>query len=231
MQILPVRLEMVLEQVRKSCKDSKAGRIIDVGSDHGYLAVRCLEEEITDYVICTEIHKAPAQRSADALIEAGFEEHADVYVTDGLKEVPLKAGDIIVIAGMGGLNIIDIISRALKDNGYGVMENVTFILQPQKSNDIVRNYLSKTGFVFEDESICYDRDIFYNCMRVVFKGITSKLTDEQACYGPLLINKFDKGDKEVSLYFEHLNNIFEIRKRSNPTVKSALEERKQNERK
>ena len=119
----------------------------------------------------------------------------------------------------------------LKDNGYHVMENVTFVLQPQKSNEIVRNNLAKSGCVFEDECVCYDRDIFYNCMRVVYKGITSELTDEQACYGPLLINKFDKGDKEVSLYFEHLNNIFEIRKRSNPTVKSALEERKQNERK
>ena len=229
MQILPVRLEMVLEQVRKACKDSSSGRIIDVGSDHGYLAVRCLEEELADYVICTDIHKAPAQRSANALIEAGFEEHADVYVTDGLKEVPLKAGDIVVIAGMGGLNIIDIISRALKDNGYGVMENVTFILQPQKSNDIVRNYLSKTGFVFEDESICYDRDIFYNCMRVVFRGISTTMTDEEACYGPVLLKRYKEGDKEVAEYFGHLSSLFEIRQRSNPVIRSALEQRKKNE--
>ena len=231
MQPLTVRLEMVFEQVRKSCPDSGQMRLIDVGSDHGYLAVRALEEDITGSVICTEIHKGPAQRSVDALSEAGFEDCSEVFITDGLKGIQLKPGDVVVIAGMGGLNIIDIISRALKDNGLYIMENVTFILQPQKSNEIVRDYLARTGFVFLDESVCYDRDIFYNCMRVVYKGIASVLTDEQACYGPLLINKFDNGDKEVSLYFEHLNKIFEIRKRSNPTVKSALEESKQNERK
>ena len=129
---------------------------------------------------------------------------------------------------MGGLNIVDIISRALKDNGYNMLENVTFVLQPQKSNDIVRKYLSKAGFVFEDESVCYDRDIFYNCMRVVFKGISTTITDEEACYGPKLLSKFKNGDPQVIAYFEHLDEIFEIRQRSNPTVKAALEERKKN---
>ena len=43
MQELTVRLEMVFEQVKKARKDAVSGRVIDVGSDHGYLAVRCLE--------------------------------------------------------------------------------------------------------------------------------------------------------------------------------------------
>ena len=229
MQDLPIRLEMVFDQVKSSVSDSAHGRIIDVGSDHGYLAVRCLEEEIADFAICTEIHKAPAQRSLDAMVDAGFEECSEVYVTDGLKGVPLKPGDIVVIAGMGGLNIIDIITHALKDNGYHVIENVTFILQPQKSNEIVRNYLAKTGFVFEDETVCYDRNIFYNCMRVVFKGISRTMTDEEACYGPVLLKKYTQGDKNVADYFSHLNELFQVRKRSNPVIKSALEERLRNE--
>ena len=228
MQELTVRLEMVFEQVKKARKDAVSGRVIDVGSDHGYLAVRCLEEGLAGSAVCTEIHKGPAQRSQDALVEAGFGDISGVYITDGLKGVPLIAGDTVVIAGMGGLNIVDIITRALKDNGYHVLENVTFVLQPQKSNDIVRKYLAKAGFVFEDESVCYDRDIFYNCMRVVFKGISTTITDEEACYGPKLLKKFKNGDPQVAAYYQHLDEIFEIRQRSNPTVKAALEERKRN---
>ena len=231
MQDLPIRLEMVLDQVKMTRSEGVRGRILDVGSDHGYLAIRCLEEELTDSVICTEIHEAPAKRSEAALVEAGFEDESEVYVTDGLKGVSLISGDVIVIAGMGGLNIIDIITRALKDNGYSVFENVTFILQPQKSNDMVRKFLAKTGFVFVDESVCYDRDIFYNCMRVVFKGISTTITDEEACYGPVLLKKLNNGDEEVASYFAHLNQLFEIRQRSNPTVRAALEERLKNERK
>ena len=228
MQELTERLTMVLGQVRYARQGSVQGRIIDVGSDHGYLAIRCLEEGLAAEAVCTEIHRAPAQRSEDALIEAGFGGCSEVYITDGLKGVSLKAGDTVVIAGMGGLNIVDIISRALKDNGYHVLENVTFVLQPQKSNDIVRKYLSKAGFVFEDESVCYDRDIFYNCMRVVFKGISTTISDLEACYGPKLLSKFKNGDPQVIAYFDHLDEIFEIRQRSNPTVKAALEERKKN---
>ena len=48
MQDLPIRLEMVLEQVKYVRKDDRSGRIIDVGSDHGYLAIRCLEEDLAD---------------------------------------------------------------------------------------------------------------------------------------------------------------------------------------
>ena len=228
MQDLTVRLEMVFDQVKNARKDAVSGRVIDVGSDHGYLAVRCLEEGLAGSAVCTEIHKGPAQRSQDALVEAGFGDVSEVYITDGLKGVPLMAGDTVVIAGMGGLNIVDIITRALKDNGYHVFENVTFVLQPQKSNDIVRKYLSKAGFVFVDETVCYDRDIFYNCMRVVFKGISTTITDEEACYGPKLLSKSKNGDPQVIAYFEHLDEIFEIRQRSNPTVKAALEERKRN---
>ena len=231
MQDLTVRLEMVFEQVRSACKVFGCSRILDVGSDHGYLAVRCLEEGLAGSAVCTEIHEAPARRSKDALAQAGFAKVSEVYVTDGLKSVPLKDGDIVVIAGMGGLNIIDIITNALKDNGNEVLKSVTFILQPQKSNEIVRKYLAESGFIYADESVCYDRNIFYNSMRVVYKGASSVISAEEACYGPVLLQKYEKGSKEVADYFEHLDKIYDVRKRSNPTVRAALEERRKNERK
>ena len=229
MQDLTVRLEMVFGQVKDARSKTGPCRVIDVGSDHGYLALRCLEEDQAQTAICTEIHKAPAKRSEMALIDAGYKDRSSVIVTDGLKGVKLQKDDIIVIAGMGGLNIIDIITQAIKDNGTDIFKDVVFVLQPQKSNDMVRQFLAENGFVFQDESVCYDRNIFYNCMRVVFNGQAYKVTDEQACYGPVLLDKYNNGDEKVREYFGHLNEIFEVRQRSNPTVKSALEERRKNE--
>ncbi len=169
MQNLTVRLEMVFEQVRSAVSGTGDVRVIDVGSDHGYLALRCLEEGVAKKAVCTEIHEGPAKRSQEALDSAGYSDCSEVHVTDGLIGVPLQDNDVIVIAGMGGLNIIDIIGQAIKDNGTEAMKKVTFVLQPQKSNEIVRKYLAETGFVYVDETVCYDRDIFYNCMRVVYK--------------------------------------------------------------
>lgn len=229
MQSLTVRLEMVFDQVRKARNGLRTGRIIDVGSDHGYLAVRCLEEGIVDSAVCTEIHKAPAKRSEDALINAGYGDLSEVYVTDGLTGVPLKSGDIIVMAGIGGLNIIDIIKRAVTDNDSNVLSNVVFVVQPQKSNELVRRYLAESGFSYLEEAVCCDRNIFYNCIRVVYTGECRDLTDLEACYGPLLLERYKAGDKEVKEYFDHLDSIFEIRKRSNPAVRTALEEKRKNE--
>ena len=66
-------------------------------------------------------------------------------------------------------------------------------------------------------------------MRVIFNGIENKISDLEACYGPLLIRKSEDGDTLVNSYFDHLDEIFEVRKRSNMVIKSALEERKHNE--
>lgn len=229
MQSLTVRLEMVFGQVRTAASGKEPGRVLDVGSDHGYLAVRCLEEGVARSAVCTEIHEPPARRSEKALADAGFAGRSVVSVTDGLIGISLQAYDIVVIAGMGGLNIMDILSRAMEDNGPQIFRRVTFVLQPQKSVELVRKYLAENGYEFADETVCYDRNIFYNCMRVTYTGNSSNLTDEQACYGPVLLEKYNNGDKMTAEYFDHLNKIFEIRKRSNPVVKSALEERKRNE--
>ena len=128
MQSLTVRLEMVFGQVKAAASGSGEVRVIDVGSDHGYLALRCLEEGIAQNAVCTEIHEGPARKSQAALKGAGYSDVSEVHVTDGLIGVPLKDNDIVVIAGMGGLNIIDIISQAIKDNGT----DVSFDKQSQK---------------------------------------------------------------------------------------------------
>ena len=58
MQNLTVRLEMVFGQVKAAASGSSEVRVIDVGSDHGYLALRCLEDGLAETAVCTEIHKA-----------------------------------------------------------------------------------------------------------------------------------------------------------------------------
>ena len=226
---LSSRLSAVFDQVASSRKDLGPGRVIDVGSDHGLLAVSCLENGIADEVICTEIHEGPAAHSREALKEAGFEDRSVVSVTDGLNGISLKKGDIVVIAGMGGLNIIDIISRCLKKESTELLKDVRFIVQPQKSFNLVRKFFAENGFVFEDESVCTDREFFYNIMRMGYGGSPYELGAFKECYGVLLPSKEASGDALVKAYFAHLDEVFEIRSRSDLVVREALEERKRYE--
>ena len=226
---LSSRLSAVFEQVSASRSEIGPGRVIDVGSDHGLLAVACLENGVASGVICTEIHQGPADHSKEALNEAGFEDMSEVFVTDGLNGVSLQKGDIVVIAGMGGLNIIDIVSGCLKTEAQETLKQVRFVIQPQKSVNLVREFFAQKGFVFEDESVCTDRDFFYNIMRLGFNGDPYELGAYKACYGVLLPGKEMAGDTLVRSYFEHLDEVYKVRSRSDNIVREALEERNRHE--
>ena len=226
---LSSRLSAVFDQVAAARKELGSGRVIDVGSDHGLLAVSCLENEISTDVICTEIHQGPADHSKEALQEAGFEDRSLVSVTDGLEGIPLKNGDVVVIAGMGGLNIIDIVSRCMSKETPDLLKTVRFVIQPQKSVNLVRKFFAENGFAFEDESVCTDREFFYNIMRMRYTGEPYELGAYKECYGVLLPMKETSGDPLVKGYFAHLDEVFEIRSRSDDVVRRALEERKRYE--
>ncbi|MBE7071007.1 MAG: SAM-dependent methyltransferase [Ruminococcaceae bacterium] len=228
---LSSRLSAVFDQVAASRKELGPGRVIDVGSDHGLLAVSCLENGIATEVICTEIHEGPAMHSKEALKEAGFEDRSNVFVTDGLNGMSLKKGDIVVIAGMGGLNIIDIITRCLENEPSELLKDVRFIVQPQKSVNLVRKFFAERGFVFEDESVCTDREFFYIIMRMGYDSVPYELGSFKECYGVLLPGKAASGDELVKAYFAHLDEVFEIRSRSDFVVREALDERKKHENK
>lgn len=226
---LSSRLSAVFDQVSSARSDLGPGRVIDVGSDHGQLAVSCLENDIASEVICTDIHEGPAGRSRQALKEAGFEDRSCVYVADGLNGITLIPGDVVVIAGIGGLNIIDIITRCMESAAEEVLKQVRFVIQPQKSVNLVRKFFAGRGFVFDNESVCTDRDIFYSIMRLSYGGIPYELGAFKECYGVLLPEKEASGEVLVRDYFAHLDKVFRIRSRSDEIVREALKERERYE--
>ncbi len=221
MQQLSVRLETVFELVRDARAALSGGRVIDIGSDHGFLSVRCLEEGVSDYAVCTDIHEGPAQKSMGSLIMAGFKDRCTVKVTDGLDGIALEENDIVVIAGMGGLNIIDIITRIVGTNDKTILGKCAFIIQPQKSAHLVRRFFAAQGFVFADERVCKDRGFFYNVMRLEYSGKPYEIDLRQSYYGPCLLKKDDDLTKE---YFGHLDEIFSVRARGDEEIRRMLEE-------
>lgn len=221
MQQLSDRLETVFELVRESRSGLEHGRVIDIGSDHGFLSVRCLEEGVSDYAVCTDIHEAPAQKSKSSLIMAGFKDRFTVIVTDGMRGISLQPADIVVTAGMGGLNIIDIFTGIINDSDEQILRLCGFVIQSQKSTHLVRRFFAEHGFVIANETVCKDRGFFYNVMRLEYTGIPYELSMRQSYYGPCLLKKYDELTKE---YFEHLDEIFAVRARGDEDIRSMLEE-------
>ncbi len=232
---LSCRLSSVFQLVEGA--NINDGRVVDVGSDHGQLASFCLFSKITNQVVCTDIHKAPAQRTRDRLIEDGFDGRFEVFCTDGLKGVELKKNDIVVMAGIGGNTIIDIIEAATVVTDEETLKSIRWCLQPQKSSEKLRKFLADSGFIFECEDIVIDRDIYYSMMRVRYCAAPWEISLNEMYFGPELLKEYDnlkiKADDSVDEgyeerfklfegYYKHLRHILKIRSQGNAEIRELL---------
>ena len=161
-------------------------RIIDVGSDHGHLSLYALINDGFEQAVLTDIHEAPARRSEQTLRMYGFADKTEVYCTDGLDGVALQEGDIVVMAGLGGNNMIDIMTRVLEREDREFLKTITWCLQPQKSSDKLRAFLFENGFDIVDEDSSEDRGLYYLIIKTVWRADKRhRLVD---CRNPLVYN-------------------------------------------
>ncbi len=219
---LSERLNAVLETARDNTIGHK--RIIDVGSDHGHLAARAVMDGIFESAVCTDIHKGPADKSASLMKDMSLSDKIKVYCTDGLDGVELTEDDTVVMAGLGGNNMVDIISRVNASYDKELLKTVTFILQPQKSIEVLREFLSQNAFAVTEETVVQERGIYYPILVTRYTGETYNLSLREKYYGPVLMKKFEAGEAVVSEYFIRLDSRYKIRARGDQEIGRLLEE-------
>ncbi len=225
---LSVRLMAVHDMaVSDICRDNK--RIIDVGSDHGHLSLYSLMNNDFEYAVLTDIHEDPAKRSEQTMRMYGMSDRSSVYCTDGLDGIELMIGDVIVMAGLGGNNMIDIMTRVLDRESEDLMRSLVWILQPQKSSDKLREFLFVNGFEIKDETSCEDREINYLIIKAVYTGKKTDYSLVDKFYGPVIMRKYKEGDPDIKLYVSRLDNRFDIAQRGNEEIRYMYRQRKEEE--
>ena len=140
--------------------------VADVGTDHGYLAIYLLQQQIASQVIAADLRAKPLEKARQNARMAGLEEKIRFYLCDGLTEVAPDQIDTVICAGMGGDTIVHILKQAswLQNARY------TLILQPQTSGNDLRRYLGTAGFRICEERLVRDGGKIYFAMRVCFGG-------------------------------------------------------------
>ncbi len=162
----------------------------DVGTDHGKIGAQLLLSGKCGKVIFSDISAPSLEKAKKLADEKGLLEKAEFCVADGLDGLPCPA-DSIVIAGMGGLNIRDIIVK-----GKTAAGNAELILQPNTEIAGLRLALCENGFRITDEAVAREGKRFYVIIRAE-KG-QMRLDETQLYVGPILLKN---SDKEVKAYF------------------------------
>ena len=137
--------------------------LADIGSDHGYVIAEAIVSGIAKRGVAVEISQAPYEQTQLTVSGLNLNDVIDVRLGDGLDPLQPGQADAVCIAGMGGKNIVSILSSG-KDKLTGVNQ---LVLQPNVDSHMVRRFLKQQEFVIEKESLVEDGDYIYQVIKAV----------------------------------------------------------------
>ena len=174
---LSLRLKEVASFVKKDA------RLADIGSDHAFLPTYLMEEGQIDFAVAGEVVKGPFEIAKSHVLEAGLSDRIHVRLANGLAAIQeADKIDSIVIAGMGGLLISEILEAGLDK----IHEQTQLILQPNNHEDTLREWLMNNSFAIEAEKIVLDADKFYEIIVAKKTSQAINYTAEDLHFGPYL---------------------------------------------
>ncbi len=134
-----------------------ADSVADIGCDHGLACKALIEQGRANKVIACDSSEPSLDKARRLMEESGLFGRVETRVGDGLSVLARGEADTVVIAGMGGLLIRDILS-AQPEKTRAVKR---FVLAPNRSEFELRQYLNENDIAIVDESLAKDNGKFY----------------------------------------------------------------------
>lgn len=134
--------------------------VADIGTDHGYIPVNLIKNCKASKVIASDISKKSLQKAKYYVKQNNMQDCIDTRLGNGIDILKTDEADSIVIAGMGGVLISDILK---KDYDKKFIKNTpVLILQPVQQVKELRYYLYENNFKIIDEHIIKDLEKIYH---------------------------------------------------------------------
>lgn len=153
---LSKRLKFIAEHIDK-CKS-----IIDVGTDHGYIPIYAIKNNLCERAIASDINKDPVKKARLNADLEGVSKEVEVRLGGGLKTIEKGEVQGVIMAGMGG----NLIKEMLEEEKYKLPFFKFLILQPAQNPEVLREYLYSNGYEILAEDLCFDEGIFYELFKV-----------------------------------------------------------------
>lgn len=147
--------------------------VADIGTDHAYLPIYLIENNIASHAIASDINKGPVKKAMLNVNSYNLQDQIECRLGAGLNTLKIKEADIVIIAGMGGNLIRDIIEERID-----VFKELKFaILQPVQNPEVLREYLYNKGYEIIEEELCIDENIFYEIIKIRYSAKKCILDD------------------------------------------------------
>ena len=213
-----MKLTPRLKYISELVSDGK--KIADIGTDHGYIPISLLLDKKISFAILSDINRGPLNNAKKEVTKNNVQNYVDLRLGSGMETLRDGEVDQVIIAGMGGILISDIIEKRIE-----LSKNLDkLILQPMQAPEELRRYLSKNGFKIIDEHFVREDHRIYEIIEAVYdKALLTENQDdedfEQKKYTQYIYSLFkNNGDKLIytSSYYEN------IKKKINHIVKNHI---------
>lgn len=129
----------------------------DIGTDHGYLPVYLVENALVSRAIASDTNQQPLKKAEKIISEQQLEKQIETRLGSGLSVLKPGEVDAVVMAGMGGLLIRDL----LEAQPDVAMQKKKLVLQPMNNQAVLRKYLEAAGFGIIREELAREGDRVY----------------------------------------------------------------------
>lgn len=170
--------------------------IADIGCDHAYVSIHLAR--MGKSVIASDIAEGPISKARKNILAFGLENKIDIRLCGGLSGLKKGEAEEIIIAGMGG----NIISEILRDGMEIAKESKVLFLQPMTSPEVLRKFLYENDFLIKEEHLVKEDRRIYTIMEVC-TGET-----ENFCEFDCFVSKQIAKNINLPLYREYAKKIY-----------------------
>ena len=161
------------ERIATVCAQLKACRVFaDIGCDHGFMTGYMFEHELCERAYISDISAGSLKKAERLLRKYVLSGRCIPVVANGLEGIK-EACDEVLIAGMGGTEIVEILEK------YPLPSR--FVLQPMKNSEKVRAHLIERGASIERD-FTFGEGKFYDLITGAATG-GSKYSERELLYG------------------------------------------------
>lgn len=135
----------------------KGNRAADIGTDHAYVPLYLVSEGICESAIASDVRIGPVEIARANIKKHGFDDKIEVRMGSGLSHLTPGEADDIIIAGMGGELIVELLKA-----DEAAARASRLILQPMNSQYELRHFLIENGYRIICEDISLEGFKVYN---------------------------------------------------------------------
>ena len=173
----------------------KCDVVLDVGTDHAYVPIDLIKKGITKKCIASDLRKGPVEIAKKNIEQNKMCDKIEVRLGSGLQVIEKNQVNCIIIAGMGGA----LIKELLEEGKDKITKGTILIVQPNIYQDTLREWFYKNGFKIYNEVLVLEDKKLYTIMCVEFTGNVESV-DEFKYY----IGEHKVKDGMYKLYIENM---------------------------